>query len=1204
MKKKNFLKLIPFSISFILVSCINNRPTPETSTPVDSSVISSESSQTGLNESSSSESISVETRIVNFYADDKLFDTEEVEVGSTTKALKRTPSKDGYIFVGWFANLTDTMPYDFNQAITTDLNLYAKFRQDIEEYEEYLSGYDSLAHGGVYYEILGEVNRNLPTVSDGGLTTYPIYNQVKMTDFDAKQAVYDENLSIMASDTTYNSMDKDGNLYLNGTATGNKLFKHSASIGLFGNSELNDRSLSDVKNNEMAVIKKMTVYDPKPLVNYLTGLYAPAGEVIKINIPEEYLASSGGFTVMIGVATSRNNPMSIANVDWNTYTRMPIVHNKFDINTTEAYVGSPLGGPIYITPKKPSKFEVTISGAVEYLHYIDGITTEDEFNRLLKTSAPYFDAETYDLGVRFSGPRYLCFPTSVDSNITPLSFDNLKKTMKLWEQFNLTSNRVPKGHYALSNITMFFDVYIQMKGASAVAIVGRDYSNLPISWMRATLDYDSFMMNGAWGPIHEFNHHYQKFGANGNSNEVTNNVVNYIEYMLYTRVTEYRNYSSLSHGLGLNPHYGIEYYNQYLNTTTALNTENGYGLLLQNIGAEAMINVAETQGRLGLPTTPDGFYESITRTLHMDFTYLIRDLWHLTLSDSKVAEMQAFNYPKYVPVGSYYASSFKYLASDGSTLLESKHALPYIISPDYTFDLVGDINAISGYNVKINRVENPQYGTLTKLDSGMYRYVAKDKKVDSFDVYITISNGSFSQDIVLTYSFNPINENVEQKTYTFGTDKYTNIEQAYDDNFEKATSVNTTFLAQGNSVSGVKAGTAVEITGKILIEEDGPFEISYIGGRGSSMLYASINNEEEYHKIGYILINQSGYMFGGTAHANSNLDLKAGDELYYKMYLLATSDNAWLQIGISRNQVVSEVRKINDNLFKAQDAQFGQSNKNLTMPNVSHREYSDSKLSVSTEGFIATSPNFVPWDNMPSLGLDKIFDNDDSTYAHSQRNVTINATNYVDLYIEAPDNFSFTTMTLVGVRAGAAQLPTTFDLYASFDGENYTLVNSYQNLALTTATTIKLEFDEVITAKYLRMYVTKTSGQYFGLKNIIFDLELNYFEDSIDNARFYGNVVATPAISTWGHNYQLKEFSYMKYEFEADSITLGLDISDGAKYVVYVDDEVVELEYFRKNNITKEYIVSGFEYGKHELKIVVETGIVTLDKILFIDSNK
>ena len=106
MKKKHFLTLIPLSVLFILTSCINNRTTTESFAPVDSS---SESSQTGSFESSSSKLPIADTKTVNFYVDDKLFYTEEVEVGETIKVLKNSPSKDGYIFVGWFKNLTDTM---------------------------------------------------------------------------------------------------------------------------------------------------------------------------------------------------------------------------------------------------------------------------------------------------------------------------------------------------------------------------------------------------------------------------------------------------------------------------------------------------------------------------------------------------------------------------------------------------------------------------------------------------------------------------------------------------------------------------------------------------------------------------------------------------------------------------------------------------------------------------------------------------------------------------------------------------------------------------------------------------------------------------------------------------------------------------------------------------------------------------------------
>ena len=49
---------------------------------------------------------------------------------------------------------------------------------------------------------------------------------------------------------TFNAMDKDGNLILNGVATGKKLYKHSASVGMY---------MGDVDNNEPAISKNIYI---------------------------------------------------------------------------------------------------------------------------------------------------------------------------------------------------------------------------------------------------------------------------------------------------------------------------------------------------------------------------------------------------------------------------------------------------------------------------------------------------------------------------------------------------------------------------------------------------------------------------------------------------------------------------------------------------------------------------------------------------------------------------------------------------------------------------------------------------------------------------------------------------------------------------------------------------------------------------------
>lgn len=1129
--------------------------------------------------------------IINFYIDGELFDSIKVEENKLLIAPSKLVLNYGYKLLGWYYSLSDEEPYDFNMPVINNFDLHAKFDVDDEAYEEYLNKSQSLTKVGVSYEILGTVERHLPIVSSGGLSSYPIYNGQPITDEVLGKAVYDENKTLIPSSTTYDAIDNEGNLLLNGVRTGNKLYKHTASIGMYGNSALTDRSLSDVSDSEKAVIKKISVYDNKPLVNYLTGLYAPAGEVVKVEISNESLEAAGGsFYIFIGLTTSRTAGSDLVNVPYN---RMPLIQSKFEIKNNVSYVGSFLGGPIYIIPKIQCNFEAVISGAVEYLHYIDGVTNEAEFNRLLNTTAPYFDSETYDRGVRFSGPRYSIYPTSADSNITPLTYDNIVKVTKMWEQFSITSNKFPKGNDPRSDITMYFDTYIRMAGASAVAIVGRDYSNLPLSWMRLSLDYNSFMTSGGWGPIHEFNHHYQKFGANDNNNEVTNNVVNYIEYILFTRITEYRDYLNLSHGYGLDSHYGIEYYNKYLNTTTALNTENGYGMLLQNIGPLAMIEVAKMQGQSStFATNADEFYKALTKTLKMDFTYLIESVWHLSLSQSVVSEMKAYGYPMYIPIGSYYSSSFKYVDNLGNTMLESKHALPFIVPSDFTFDLVNDINTLSGYNVIINRISSPEHGTLTRLNNGLYRYCSSDKQIDSFDVEVTIVGPSYNQKVIISYDLNPIATGIEKIVYKFDTKIYSKIEDAIDANFKGASLITRNYMHEVNGVSGVQSGQIVEVLGKFEITETADYNVTYMGGRGSSVMYGSVNNTDNYVKIGNITINQSGYMFGGTATSHLKMSLNKGDVLYYKLYLLATSNNASLKIGLSKTDNVRDVVDVPNELFKGQYTYLNEITPvNYELRNIVQREYYKDIFDVDTSLFEVTSPNFVPWNN--SYTLDKIFDDDDSTYAHSQSGVTISENAPIDLIIDAKKQYLFNIMVLYGANSNKSQLPITFDFYISDDGQNYNLVKNYINLPVTTNSSIKLSFEKPIVTRFIKFHITETNPQYLALSNIKFGYDAKAIR--LEEARYFGEITETPSNNMWGHSYTLNSASSMKLDFKGETILLDLNF-DAIKYKFLLDDKEIA---FDKDNID----ISGYYKLKcplnknHKLKIIVETGLIEVREI-------
>ena len=223
--------------------------------------------------------------------------------------------------------------------------------------ELFSSGMYSPSKVGMSAEYLGTAERRLPAVSDGGLSRYPAYGIDFSGTEEEKQAILDENTSLNASASTYDSMDAEGNLYRNGEPTGGKLYKHTASAGMYG---------GDVSDSEPALVKRLSIRS-RSGGNHITGLYAPAGEVVKIDMSEEDFAKTGGLKVSIGQVLTNGSQNNI----WlaRTFNRMPMIANVMTTPSATAYVGSYLGGPIYVQPVKAGvPFTVTIAGGVAYSH--------------------------------------------------------------------------------------------------------------------------------------------------------------------------------------------------------------------------------------------------------------------------------------------------------------------------------------------------------------------------------------------------------------------------------------------------------------------------------------------------------------------------------------------------------------------------------------------------------------------------------------------------------------------------------------------------------------------------------------------------------------------------------------------------------------------------------------------------------------------
>ena len=149
-----------------------------------------------------------------------------------------------------------------------------------------------------YSKDLDYVDRNIPIEIKYEEVNEQISYGGDNTALDEKyEEILAENNKLVASSSTYDEIGSDGKLYLNGEYIGRDLYKHVFSVGLYG---------GNVSDDEKAV-KKVIKLNPASSTNYITGLYAPPGEVIKVEISEEDLTKIGGsLPFSIGLVTHNN----------------------------------------------------------------------------------------------------------------------------------------------------------------------------------------------------------------------------------------------------------------------------------------------------------------------------------------------------------------------------------------------------------------------------------------------------------------------------------------------------------------------------------------------------------------------------------------------------------------------------------------------------------------------------------------------------------------------------------------------------------------------------------------------------------------------------------------------------------------------------------------------------------------------------------
>jgi len=1115
---------------------------------------------------------------------------------------------------------------------------------------------------GFSAEILGTADRVKPIkeVKDGGLkladgsSAYPVYNATKTLTAEEKSAILAENNLICAKPTsgasgTYDKMDKDGFLYLaDGTpvldAQGSprRLYKHSASIGLYG---------GNVADGEPGVVKKVTLR-PRSYSSYysVTGVYAPAGEVVKIRISEADMEATGGIVIHIGQALyngQANNIWSARN-----FNRMPVILNTMNVTKETsvledgyyvAYVGSFLGGPIYIRDEKVT-FSVEISGAVNYPHFILGVTTEEEFEDFSRSSAPYFDLEVWDSGVLHSGPKSLA---------SSFSYDDLYKAAVFWEKISIVSTKI-----ANQGIVFIYDPFVA--AGAAVAFPGRRSVNCPLSWMTASLNYSGLVTGGSWGNTHEYHHNFQGGWGVGYTGEVTNNALNLVSYSLFTKISSARQLASFG-GAGLSS------WNTYTSATWALNriklggdnitSTNGlavYSTLLHNFGQDAFIKSAKGTGA--------AYFNKWAEVTHNNFSYF-QSLVSAYSGNLTLAEN---DYPMFVPVSSVFQTgrSYNYDGEKRYIKTMQPYAIPMgeAVTVDlrpYTVNsanqyLYGSVVIPDGFTYRIKSINASGInGTFAETDEKDVYTFTPNGEIHSKEIVVTLeitnTNNTFEvDDVDLVLEFEQSREHnknlLERKVITYEAGKCPiDAEAAFDsnyagnigirdeDNINPTQNSNTDVWMAG---ADVPLNSIIEVSGKLYFQEAGKYRIAF-RGRWNVALYLSFDGGKSFELKAKIVEPAGGGTPNFKLSEGTYCDVEVGAEswIYFKevmvcgrsggkgsyfgigvgkfttpMYTITTDDNGNRHYWNSSGVEVSEQEAGSAEPIAPTGVSYATAYRNdyefqrqFESDYFYLREYSFSYSGKEAYGENAgiVDSNIVAWDETPLENM--LFDNADMFRA-KDTNPSPSSENPSYITVDMGREVYANRCELFGyMYNGGKYYPVNFYILVGKTLDDMVPFGPKFTGVSTTNGNTGFTIDGAVSFRYYKIVIEKWSlgavqFRHVAFKYIIKETGRQISPDD-ESLTYKGSWEVEHANASFGHVYVGKNAT-LEFEFEGNRLALLASREFGTDYEVYIDGEKSE-SVFRQadGEIYIEFMSAVLENKKHKVVIYCKNS-ANIDSII------
>ncbi len=1133
----------------------------------------------------------------------------------------------------------------------------------------YFNPYPAKTSVGYHSEQTGYAERVKPVkeMKNGGLPAYPEYGKqlesvLGMTgDKTAMRDALIAEANSLAATGTWNAgnggdyvwMDKDGFLYngtvsspepsLDGSGGRRQLYKHTASVGLYG---------GDVSDGERGVIKKVTL-SPRGYDSYsLTGVYAPAGEVIKIQLSEADMKATGGITVHIGQALYNGKANNIW-TDKNTMNRMPVILNTMQVNENTAvlengvytsYVGSFLGGPLYIRNNK-EVFTVTVSGAVNYQHFILGYTTEKEFENNAKSSAPYFDMEVRNYGVLHSGPS---------TYAKKHTYGELYKAAVLWEKVSLVSTS-----NSLQGIVFLYDPFVA--AGAAVAFPSQQSVNCPTEWMANSLDYKTMVTTGAWGNFHEYHHNFQSYGV-GEGGEVTNNGMSLVSYALFTKI-------SASRGTGSFGAEGLDGWNRYTSATFALNEtlkiakdgaepENGkkglalYATLLHNFGPDDYIQAKVRQQTQGYGESYTGYMRAWQEVTHNDMTYYFKDVLK-GISEEDANRYKNPDYPVFVPVSCVYQTGRSYSYDNQKRYIQTMQ--PYLIPAGEEFELdlnrydapdgryaSGSVILSEDFTYSVVGVSSPERGQIKDKGNGVYTYTP-DGMNSSGKISVTLSlkhktNLCTAGDVELILEFKPTQEHnkniIERTTYLYTAETaYKDATEAFDaqyagfiektksDNVNRTQNCNTDVWYTNAEGDTVPENAVVETEGKLYIGETAKYRIA-LRGRWNVALYTAVN-DGEYSLCASYKQTGSSPSFPLTEGTYKDMELNKGDWVRFKAVMITGRNgttSSFIGVGFGKftpeHGVFDDEGNLTGTVPESVEVSYANAYRSsYEFPDNEFEtdyfytrdyiyNYKDNLVQSSDTTLVETNYDAeISW-NINEHPVTNLFDGDKNTWIHTGDKFTVSKETPLKITADLGGNKPVNRLTIhTQYRPnGDWHCVKSFRLYGRADGGEEFLIGEF-NDAVRNGTSVTVDFDETV-IRYYRLEIFESTGRYLIISDIeafrMFELNGGkQLSPSDEKMEFKGSWTAKQAFSTFGQILYGKKNDTLKFDFEGTRIAVLCPKNYKADFEVYIDGKKADSVTVKDDGgkIFVSYLSPDIGGGKHDVEIKCK-GKTAIDSVV------